>query len=93
MSEHSILFKGRFFCGFILRMKTQKTIVVKIERFVQHVKYKKFFLRYTTLLVHNVDFFCSVGDKVLIRECSPISKMKNFLLVDILFRSVRGEKY
>ena len=88
MSKRLILSRGHFFCGFIVRMKSKKTIGIRIKRLVQHRKYKKVLLKYTNILVHNENFFCSVGDKVLIKECSPISKMKSFLIVDILCKSV-----
>lgn len=88
MKKLLVLSKGHFFNGLIVRLKSKDTIVVKIKRLIHHRKYRKVCSKFTVLLVHNDGFFCFIGDRVLVKECSPISKRKNFILVDVLFKSM-----
>ena len=88
MKKLLVLSKGHFLNGLIVRLKSKNTIVVKIKRLIHHKKYRKVLSKSTMLLVHNDGFFCFVGDRVLIKECSPISKRKSFILVDVLFKNI-----
>jgi len=66
--------------GVIVSDKMDKTIVVKVERRVQHPIYKKFIRRSKKYHAHdeaNV-FKGKVGEKVRIRECRPLSKTKSW---------------
>lgn len=76
--------KNKFFCGFVIRIKNSKTIIVEISKFIFHKKFKKIFVKSFFSHVHDEFNYASIGDKVLIKECSPISKLKNFILVDII---------
>ena len=75
---------SRFLCGFVVRIKNSKTIIVKIVSSLFHKKFKKILFKSNIFHVHDEFNFTNVGDKVLIKECSPISKLKNFVLVDII---------
>ena len=79
-------FGGCFFCGTVVRLSSLKTVTIKFERPTYHKKFKKIITKHTILHTHNDNFNCSIGDKVLVKECSPVSKTKNFILVDILFK-------
>lgn len=52
-----------------------------------------------TYFAHDEESECRVGDLVMIKECRPISKQKNFKVIDILERTesythpVSGEIY
>jgi hypothetical protein len=35
-------------------------------------------------LIHDIDSACSLGDKVIIRNCRPVSKRKRFELMKII---------
>ncbi|MAZ56728.1 30S ribosomal protein S17 [bacterium] len=73
--------KGRVLRGTVVSTKMQDTCTVAVERYVQHPKYKKYLRRTKKFLVHDAGNTASVGDKVEIREVSPISKRKHFALV------------
>ena len=76
--------KARTVVGKVRSNKMQKTIVVVIERIVKHPKYGKIMKRRTTLHAHDESQVCKIGDTVRIRESRPISKLKNWVLVDVI---------
>lgn len=75
----------REFVGVVLTAgKLQKTIKVKVETTVMHPKYKKYIKRTKKYLVHDEENKANVGDRVIIREGRPFSKLKRFYLVRVL---------
>ena len=68
--------------GVIVSDKMDKTIVVKVERRVQHPIYKKFIRRSKKYAAHDEANLCKVGDTVRIEECRPISKRKAWLVIE-----------
>jgi small subunit ribosomal protein S17 len=62
----------------------QKSIVVAIDRKVQHVKYKKYYNKTTKLMAHDEKNECSIGDIVKIEETRPLSKRKRWKLIEII---------
>lgn len=61
--------------------KMTDTTTVAVERYVKHLKYKKYQRRTKKFLVHDAGNTAKVGDKVEIKEIKPISKRKRFALV------------
>jgi len=59
-----------------------KTIVVRVDRRLKHSLYKKFILRSNKFHAHDPDNKFKIGDRVRIRECRPISKLKNWEVVE-----------
>ncbi|AEW44783.1 30S ribosomal protein S17 [Serratia symbiotica str. 'Cinara cedri'] len=74
--------------GSVISDKMEKSIVVAIERKVKHSIYGKFIKRTTKLHVHDEHNECSIGDVVTIRECSPISKTKSWILVRVIDKAM-----
>ena len=64
-----------------------KTVVVMVERRVQHAKYKKFLTRRSRYKVHDERNECGVGDRVLITESRPLSRDKRWRLSKIVEKS------
>ncbi len=83
MSEAKI----RTLQGVVISNKMDKSIVVMIERRVKHPMYGKFITRSTKLKAHDEANVCNEGDVVSIRECAPISKSKNWTLVDVITKA------
>lgn len=75
---------GRTLQGVVVSDKMDKTIVVRVDRRVQHRVYKKIITKSTKFHVHDPNEQCVIGDTVVIRECRPISKTKAWELVNIL---------
>jgi small subunit ribosomal protein S17 len=69
--------------GTVVSDKMDKGIVVLVVRQVKHPKYGKYIKRSTRLHAHDEKNDASVGDVVSIKECKPISKTKNWVLVEI----------
>lgn len=75
---------ARVLVGKVRSNKMQKTIVVVVERVVKHPKYGKIMKRRTVLHAHDENQVCQIGDTVRIRESRPLSKLKNWVLVDVI---------
>jgi len=73
--------------GTVVSDRMDKTVTVLAERRVLHPLYKKYIRRSTKLHVHDENNECRNGDSVLVRECRPLSKTKNWCLVKILRRA------
>jgi len=73
---------GKELQGVVVSDKMQDTVVVAVTRFVKHPKYRKFIKRVKKFHAHNPENKASMGDKVTIRECKPISKTKRFVIVN-----------
>ena len=67
--------------GTVVSDAMDKTVVVKIERFVKHEKYHKFFTKSKKIHAHDEENRCKVGDVVEIVETKPLSKKKSFSVV------------
>lgn len=70
--------------GRVVSDKMDKTIVVASETFVTHPLYKKQMKKTTKFKAHDENNECKVGDVVKIMETRPLSKDKNWRLVDIV---------
>jgi small subunit ribosomal protein S17 len=61
-----------------------KTIVVAIRDNVKHPLYKKIIKRTVRFKAHDENNIAGIGDKVMIMETRPLSKDKNWRLVEII---------
>jgi small subunit ribosomal protein S17 len=75
--------------GRVVSDKMQKTVTVLIERQVKHGMYDKYIRRSTKVHAHDADGECREGDLVRIAECRPLSRTKNWRVVEILERVSR----
>ena len=70
--------------GVVSSNKMDKTVVVAVERKVQHPIYGKFLKKTTKFHAHDEKNECSIGDVVKIMESRPLSKTKRWRLVEIV---------
>ena len=70
--------------GRVVSNKMDKTVTVLVERQVKHALYGKYIRRSTKLHAHDEDNACKEGDVVRIAECAPLSKTKNWRVVEIV---------
>lgn len=68
----------RILQGEVVSDKTDKTIVVKVERRFTHPLYKKVVRRTKKYQAHDENNQYKIGDTVRIEECPPISKHKRW---------------
>ena len=73
--------------GQVVSDKMDKTIVVAIHDSFKHPLYKKILKRTLRLKAHDEKNEAQVGDTVRIMETRPLSKDKNWRLVEILERA------
>ena len=73
--------------GVVTSDKMEKSIVVSVERKVKHPKYGKFVKKTTKFVAHDEKNECNEGDTVRIMETRPLSKSKNWRLVEIVERA------
>lgn len=70
--------------GRVVSDKMDKSIVVSIERKVQHALYSKYMRRSSKVVAHDESNECGIGDLVEIAEGRPISKRKSWRLVRVV---------
>ncbi len=74
--------------GMVVSNKGDKTITVSVDRVKTHPLYKKRYTVSKKYYAHDAENTANVGDKVRIRESRPMSKMKRWVLVDIIEKGV-----
>ena len=73
--------------GLVVSDKMMKTVVVSIERRVQHPVYGKMVRRTKKLKAHDEENAAKTGDTVRIMETRPLSKDKRWRVVEIIERA------
>ena len=72
----------RILIGTVVSDKTDKTVVVKVERKVKHPLYGKIIRRSKKYHAHDEDNAFKTGETVRIEETAPISKLKTWKVID-----------
>jgi small subunit ribosomal protein S17 len=72
--------------GVVVSNKMTKSITVAVERKVKHPKYGKFLKLTSKFRAHDEQNTCNIGDTVRISETRPLSKTKNWRLVEVIER-------
>tara|TARA_Y100000768_G_scaffold17111_1_gene11886 strand:- start:437 stop:694 length:258 start_codon:yes stop_codon:yes gene_type:complete len=72
----------RILTGTVVSSNTNKTIVVKVTRRVQHKLYKKIISQSKKYHAHDENNNFKVGDIVKIIESKPISKLKSWTVIN-----------
>ena len=73
--------------GVVVSDRMQKSVVVAVERRVQHGVYGKVQKRTSTFVAHDENDEAKVGDRVVIAETRPISRRKRWTLKQIVERA------
>ena len=75
--------------GRVVSNKMDKTVTILVERQVKHALYGKYIRRSTKLHAHDADNACNEGDLVRVAECRPLSKTKNWRVVEVVTRAAK----
>ena len=67
--------------GVVVSDVADKTVVVRVDRRVQHPVYKKYVVRSKKFMAHDESNRFKLGDAVRIRECRPLSRRKRWEVV------------
>ena len=73
--------------GRVVSNKMDKSITVLVESRMKHPIYGKFLSKSTKFMAHDENNECGIGDTVRIMETRPLSKNKNWRLVEIIERA------
>ena len=73
--------------GLVVSNKMHKSIVVQIERRYKHKVYGKYVKKTNKFVANDENNECNIGDTVRIMETRPLSKRKNWRLVEIIERA------
>ncbi len=68
--------------GKVVSDKMDKTVVVNVQRYIAHKKYGKYFKIDKRYKAHDENNEYKVGDTVIIEESRPMSKDKNFVVLE-----------
>ena len=71
----------RILHGVVVSDKSDKTVIVRVDRRVMDPLYKKFIRRSKKYAAHDEANAHKIGDSVSIRECRPISRRKRWEVV------------
>ena len=80
--------RKKILLGTVVSDKMEKSVVVQVERLVQHTVYKKYIKKYKKYAAHDEANQCKAGDLVKITESRPLSKTKRFRVSEIVKRAV-----
>ena len=72
----------RILVGTVVSDKTDKTVVVKVERKVKHPLYGKIIRRSKKYHAHDEDNAAKTGETVRIEETRPMSKLKSWKVIE-----------
>ncbi|WP_161890000.1 30S ribosomal protein S17 [Pontibacter russatus] len=73
--------------GRVVSNKMNKSITVLVESKMKHPIYGKFLNKSNKFMAHDENNDCNIGDLVRIQETRPLSKNKNWRLVEIIERA------
>jgi small subunit ribosomal protein S17 len=82
---------SRFSSGVVCSVGMQKTAKLKISYIKKHKLYKKYIRMEKTLLFHDENDECRIGDTVKVVETRPLSRHKRHRLVEIINRAPLAE--
>jgi len=74
--------------GIVVSNKMKKTITVELERTMKHPIYQRVIKRKSKLYAHDESNECVIGDKVLVMETRPLSKLKRWRLIKVIEKAV-----
>ena len=63
----------------------KKTVTVRCDTSHEIMKYRKLITTRSNFQVHDEDEICKTADKVVIRICNPVSKLKHYYIRNIVW--------
>ena len=83
----------RLLFGKVVSSKSDKSIVVEVNRRVKHKLYKKIIKRAKKYHAHDESNSYKIGDNVIIHESRPISKMKKWIVQENITNQENEKKW
>jgi len=89
----NISLHGRILIGEVVSDKMHKTVTVTWERRINVPKYERYAKSYSKIKAHNpLCINAKKGDLVKVMETRPMSKTKNFVVIEILEKPGEDKK-
>ena len=76
--EHKAAKRHAVKVGVVTSNKMDKSVVVRVDRIVQHKLYKRYIRRSAKFMAHDETNRCNIGDTVEITEARPLSSRKRW---------------
>ncbi|MBN1356444.1 30S ribosomal protein S17 [bacterium] len=73
--------------GVVVSDRMFKTVNVMVERTVIHPRFRKEVKKRKKFMAHDAENRCKIGDRVLIEEVRPLSKLKRWQVIEVLEQS------
>lgn len=73
--------------GVVVSDRSEKTVVVRVDRRVRHPIYKKFITQSKKFMAHDEGNAYRSGDQVRIEESRPLSRRKRWQVIGLVTRS------
>jgi small subunit ribosomal protein S17 len=73
--------------GVVVSNKMDRSIIIAVKTKAKHPIYGKFVNRTSRFMAHDDKNECNIGDMVKIMETRPLSKSKNWRLIEIIERA------
>ena len=73
--------------GVVTSAKMQKTVVITVERQINHPLYKRVVRKSKNFLAHDEKNECHVGDWVRIQETRPLSSRKRWRVIEVISKA------
>ena len=73
--------------GRVVSDAMNKSIVVEVERHVEHGRYKRTIKRTSRFMAHDESNAAKAGDRVLIQETRPMSRRKRWILREVIVKA------
>lgn len=73
--------------GRVVSDAMDKTVVVRVDRRIQHPLYKRIISRSSKLYAHDEANECKAGDVVKVMSTRPLSKLKRWRVAEIIERA------
>ena len=89
MSEQARTSNRKTRVGMVTSDKMDKSCVITITSRYRHPLYGKYIKRSTKLHAHDADNSCNEGDVVRVTEIAPLSKTKNWRVVEVVTRAAQ----
>ena len=90
VDPRNALQRRRTMVGTVVSDKMQKTIVVKVDRRVRHLAYKKYIMKSRRFKAHDEKNEAKVGDLVVLIESRPMSRDKRWAMQSIMRRAAQA---
>jgi len=75
--------------GTVVAAKMRKTVLVQVDRLVEHRLYSKRVRQRRRFMAHDESSQCGEGDRVLIIESRPLSRHKRWRVSKVLKRALQ----